>query len=316
MHVGIAIPQHWDRPRQSVAELRRFLSDVDQGEFHSVWVQEQLLGRDQSFEPLALLAFAASCTTRVRLGSAGIVAPLRGVPALAKAFATIDQLSLGRLDAGIVIGEMPSVFAATGVPWEGRGERFEDCIVAMRSLWTQPQTTRSSQFTVFEAAEMTPRPVQPGGPPLWIGAKRERSLDRVARLADGWLGAGGSGLEEWKTSKRMLDAAIIRHGRPIKKAKKVYLWVDRDERAAVAALGAWFGVHWGVGADGTAMAKSVGLAGSPQRLADHIQELAELGADSVILNPVGNEREQLDRIVSDVLPELRSLATVQPSGRG
>lgn len=305
MHIGIAVPQSWDSPKRSLTDLMAFITEADDEGIDSLWVQEQLIGRDPSFEPLSTLAFVSGITSRVRLGAAGFVLPLRSTLGLAKALATVDQFSLGRLEAGFVLGEMQSAFAAGHVEWTDRARRFEDALKVMRSLWREPVTHHVSEFGSYDGVVITPKPVQPGGPPIWIGAKSDAALDRVARLADGWMGAGGVSVSEWKQSRNMLSEACSRYGRTaLRIGKKLYIWIDDDAENALARLGHWFATHWGV-TDGIAMARELGVWGPAPRVAATLAELGDLGADTIVLNPVGDERRQLDIICASILPQLR-----------
>lgn len=307
MHVGVAVPQSWDRPERSLQDLRRFVTTAEAGGLDGLWVQEQLLGADPSFEPLATLAYVAGITSRIRLAAAGFVAPLRPALGLAKALATLDQLSLGRLDVGLVLGEMRAAFDAVRVPWRERSARLEDTVQVLRALWSGGPVTHRSPFGDYRAARLTPAPVQPGGPPVWIGAKAGAALDRVARLADGWIGAGGASITEWQRSLEELRERCAVHGRSdLRIGKKVYLWLDEDQERAESRLAAWFAVHWSV-ADGGELARRVGVAGSPRRAAELLAGLVSAGADTIVLNPVGDELRQLELITGELLPELEAL---------
>jgi alkanesulfonate monooxygenase SsuD/methylene tetrahydromethanopterin reductase-like flavin-dependent oxidoreductase (luciferase family) len=305
--LGIAITQDWDEPAKSIKRLERFIRASEDHGFHSLWVQEQLIGHDPSYEPLATLAFAAGLTSRIRLAAAGFVAPLRPTLGLAKALATVDQMSLGRLDVGLVLGEMRSAYEAGDVRWETRAARLEDAIVLLRKLWSGP-TDHKSEFGVYRGTVITPLPVQPGGPPIWIGAKRGRALERVARSADGWVGAGGMSLSDWRIAFSELRALCEQYGRPTPPAaKKLYLWLDRDESVAFDKLASWFTKHWNAGVHGGDMARSLGVWGDPRRCVDVVAEMAAAGAGLAIMNPVGDTERQLALIAEHVMPAVAAL---------
>jgi probable F420-dependent oxidoreductase len=140
-------------------------------------------------EPLTTLAAMAGATRRIRLATGVLIAPLRPALLLAKTAATLDVLSAGRLDLGVGLGWQREEYAGAGVPWEGRWARLEDQLRACRALWTGagPVSFRSETVS-FEALRSLPRPVQPGGPPLWLGvAAGARNAARVAALGAGWL---------------------------------------------------------------------------------------------------------------------------------
>src|SRR5436190_4661485 len=96
---GISIPQVEPESPYDVARLHRFLAAAEDLGYESAWVLEQPIGAAPTLEPLALLAHAAAVTTRIRLGTAVILTPLRIPVELAKAIATVDQLSSGRVIA-------------------------------------------------------------------------------------------------------------------------------------------------------------------------------------------------------------------------
>jgi probable F420-dependent oxidoreductase len=139
-------------------------------------------------EPLTLLAALAGATRRIRLATGVLIAPLRPALLLAKTAATLDVLSGGRLDLGVGLGWQREEFAAAGVPYEGRAARLEDQLRACRVLWSGGKVSFRSETVSFDDLICLPRPVQPGGPPLWFGvAATETHAARIAELGAGWL---------------------------------------------------------------------------------------------------------------------------------
>lgn len=140
-------------------------------------------------EPMTLLAAIAGVTERVRLATGILITPLRPATVLAKTAATLDVVSGGRLDLGVGVGWQPEEYEAGGVPWAGRFSRLDDQLRACRALWTEPPPVEFGSETVsFGPTWCEPRPVQPGGVPLWLGmAATERTVARVAELGAGWL---------------------------------------------------------------------------------------------------------------------------------
>ena len=91
--------------------------------------------------------------------------------------ATLDRLSGGRVILGVGAGYLEGEFDALGVPFEGRNERTDDAIRTMRRAWTGES---------IDGNTMQPTPVQPGGPPIWIGGNTRRAVRRAVELAQGW----------------------------------------------------------------------------------------------------------------------------------
>jgi probable F420-dependent oxidoreductase len=139
-------------------------------------------------EPLTLLAAMAGATRRIRLATGVLIAPLRPALLLAKTAATLDVLSGGRLDLGVGLGWQREEFEANGTPFAKRGDRLEDQLRACRALWSGGPVSFRSETVSFDELRCLPRPLQPGGPPLWLGvAANERNAARIAELGAGWL---------------------------------------------------------------------------------------------------------------------------------
>jgi probable F420-dependent oxidoreductase len=139
-------------------------------------------------EPLTLLAVLAGATRRIRLATGVLIAPLRPALLLAKTAATLDVLSGGRLDLGVGLGWQREEFTETGAPFEQRAERMGDALRACRALWSGERVSFRSATVSFDDLICRPRPLQPGGPPLWFGvAATEANAARIAELGAGWL---------------------------------------------------------------------------------------------------------------------------------
>jgi len=139
------------------------------------------------WEPVTVLAALASATQRIRLSTAVIVSPLRPAVFLAKQLSTLDHLAGGRIDVGLGVGWQKAEYDAAGVPWENRFTQMEEQITACKLLWTQAPATFHGKYTSFTRIHQRPFPLQTGGMPIWLGVSdSDRSLARVADLADGW----------------------------------------------------------------------------------------------------------------------------------
>jgi probable F420-dependent oxidoreductase len=155
--------------------------------FDSVWNSEHILFHFPLHEGLAVLAAYAARTERVQVGTAVLLLALRHPTVVAKSVATIDVLSRGRVVLGVGVGgEYPKEFEACGVPVTERGPRVDESIEVMRRLWSGARVGHKGRFFAFDDVTMEPRPVQPGGPPIWIGGRSEAAMRRAARVADGY----------------------------------------------------------------------------------------------------------------------------------
>jgi probable F420-dependent oxidoreductase len=164
-------------------------------------------------EPLVTLAAMAGATKRVRLATCVLIAPLRPPLLLAKAAATLDVLSGGRLDLGVGVGWQPEEFEASGVPFAERWRRLDDGLRACRALWRDAPASFASATVRFEEIRCEPRPLQPGGPPLWLGiAASARGARRMAELGAGWLPMD-SGPEALRAGLARIRPALAAAGR-------------------------------------------------------------------------------------------------------
>jgi probable F420-dependent oxidoreductase len=184
--------RHPDDPR-SDAELYREAIEVgmelEHAGFDSVWTSEHHFV-DDGYMPsqLPLLAAIAARTSRIRLGTGVLLAPLFDPLRVAEDAATVDLISNGRLILGLGIGWRDEEFAGFGVPMGERGSRLEGHLAVLRQAWSDGLVTGDDRHYRYDGLNVTPKPAQPGGPPIWLGAHVERAVRRVGRLADGYLG--------------------------------------------------------------------------------------------------------------------------------
>ncbi|MFN8037431.1 MAG: TIGR03619 family F420-dependent LLM class oxidoreductase [Acidimicrobiia bacterium] len=133
------------------------------------------------FNPIATLGYVAAQTSRVRLMTNISVAPYRHPLDTAKAFATLDALSGGRVILGVGAGHVQGEFQALGVPFDRRGKLLDDAIDTVRAAWLDEFVDDMGQ---------RPRPVQQPRPPIWVGGSAKPALRRVAERGDGWIPQG------------------------------------------------------------------------------------------------------------------------------
>jgi probable F420-dependent oxidoreductase len=183
-------------------------------------------------EPLTMLAAVAAATTRIELHTSTLIAPLRPAVLLAKACATLDALSGGRFVLGAGAGWHEEEFVASGVPFAGRGDRMDDTLRACRVLWRDSPASFSSPTVSFEGVHCEPRPLRPGGIPIWVGgSSSSRTARRVADYASGWIPPPSLAVNEIAEG-----VARIRGPRPLEVSFSLPI-VDADlERSLDAAV--------------------------------------------------------------------------------
>lgn len=139
-------------------------------------------------DPFVALSFVAAQTTRLKLGTGVFVLPLRNTISVAKAVASLDVLSQGRVLFGIGVGWCEEEFEAVGMPFKNRAGRTREAVRVMRALWTEETPQFDGAHHRFEPVGFNPKPVQQPHPPLIFGGESRAALKRTAELADGWCG--------------------------------------------------------------------------------------------------------------------------------
>jgi probable F420-dependent oxidoreductase len=144
-------------------------------------------GGHQALDPFVALSFVAAATTRLRVQTHVLVAAYRNPFLAAKAIATLDVLSRGRVIVGVAAGYLEPEFAALGVDYAERNELTDETLVTMKRIWSGESLSVEGRH--FRAAGHTvlPRPVQQPHPPLWIGGNSRRAMRRAVEHGDGWL---------------------------------------------------------------------------------------------------------------------------------
>lgn len=187
----------WERTA-GVTELLRAAQTADRSGFFYVAVCDHVaIPHDKAptmsttwYNPLATLAWLGGQTEHVRLLTNVYVAPYRHPLDTAKAFATLDHLTGGRVILGVGAGHVEGEFAALGVPFAERGRLTDAAIDTILAAWTDG----------LADVGLRPRPAQQPRPPIWVGGSSRAALRRVAEHADGWIPQG--------TPRRAMPEAI------------------------------------------------------------------------------------------------------------
>jgi probable F420-dependent oxidoreductase len=139
------------------------------------------------YEPIAYLSFLAARTKRVRLGTYVYLFGLRHPFVSARAFATLDEVSGGRAEAGVGSGWLPGEWEAVGWDFHTRGRRLDEAIDVAKRLWTDEVVEHHGEFFSFPPVVFEPKPVQRPYPPLLVGGESTAALRRAVVRGDGWI---------------------------------------------------------------------------------------------------------------------------------
>lgn len=144
-------------------------------------------GGHNTLDPIAALSFMAAVTTSIRLMTNLYVLPFRNPYLAAKALGSLDLISDGRLIAGVGAGYLRSEFSALGVDFDARARLLDEALLALRSIWTDPETPVSGAGFEAVGPMWLQHPAQRPHPPIWIGGNGEAALRRVVEHGSGWM---------------------------------------------------------------------------------------------------------------------------------
>ncbi|MDB5108662.1 MAG: class flavin-dependent oxidoreductase [Candidatus Binatus sp.] len=174
--------------------------------------------------PLVIMAALAARTKRVSIGTAVLQPPLYNPMHLAEDVAMIDNLSRGRVILGIGMGYHPDYFNLYASPHKQRFSRFEESVEIMRGAWSSGERySYNGKRFQFDNVVFSPKPYQPGGPPLWIGAAYPEAIARAGRMGDGWII-----LPFWDSRENLKHQSEIYRENAAKSGRKPVVVLMRD----------------------------------------------------------------------------------------
>ena len=208
LRLGLQLPQ-WGRSatREGVIETAKA---AEAHGFDSVWASDHIVyplgtaprypygtqevpfSPDEGYlEVLTTLAVVAGATSTVRLGTSVLVLPMRELLITAKVISTLDVLASGRTVIALAAGWWQEEFEALGVNFASRGPRFDEQLGALMALWKDGCGQMSGHHVAYPQVMMEPKPLQKGGPEIWIGGSGVHAWKRVAQPGvTGWHGIG------------------------------------------------------------------------------------------------------------------------------
>ena len=256
------------------------------------------------------LAAAAGATTTIRLLSSLTVLPLYP-PALAAKLATsLDQVSGGRFDFGIGVGgEFPDEFTAAGVDVKERGARTNETLELLKEFWSGERVSHEGKFAHIPGLALKPGPVQAGGPPLWMGGRKDAAIRRAGQYADFWMPYMYTPEQLAESLSKVRDEAERAGRDPQSVRGAIYCWSAVDEDGTQSRQWVIDAVSAIYQQDFSKLADRYLLFGSPDQVAARAAEYEDAGAETLIFAPVadGVRRQQIvDVFGQQVLPTLHS----------
>lgn len=255
------------------------------------------------------LAAADGAVTTIRLLSSVVVLPLYPAALAAKLATALDQVSGGRYDLGVGVGgEYPSEFIAAGADVSRRGRRTDELLRIMKQLWTGGVVDVDGPFDRIPAQRLQTLPLQAGGPPIWMGGRRDVAIRRAGRSADVWF--------PHMYSPEQLADSLVRVRREAEAAGRdpdalrgaIFCWGGVDSVARRSLRGVVAGVGETYQQEFESMADRYLLHGDPDTVTARIGEYAEARSETVVFSPVGDgarRNEIAQTFAQEVLPRVR-----------
>ncbi|HEY3671828.1 MAG TPA: LLM class flavin-dependent oxidoreductase [Acidimicrobiia bacterium] len=277
--------------------------------FRALAVNDHLVFSAPWLDGPVALAAVMEHTGDMTLATTIALSVVRGPVAIAKSLGALDRLSGGRMLAALGPGSSADDYAAVGLDFAERWSRFDESIGAIRALWRPDGEPFTGAFYSTEGIDLEPRPLQAGGPPIWVGSWGSApGLARVARLADGWLASAYNTTPErftdaWRLLQEKLTAQR-RDAYPFPNALSTmwcYITDDRREAEQILQERVIPTVH-----RPEAMLRERLPIGPPELFAEKLTAFARAGVQRVFIWPVADERRQLERFWDEVRPLVES----------
>jgi len=303
MQFGLSLPHFWQVA--SPEAIRRVAQRAEHLGYDGIWVSDHIVIPDSAvdrfgsvfYEPLTVLAFAAACTSTIRLGTTVLIVPYRNPVVTAKVLSTLDVLSGGRVTAGVGVGWTEDEFKALGVPFKERGALSDEYIAVFKTLWTQDTPAFHGQYVHFDKIAFEPKPVQKPHIPIWIGGNSKRAIRRAVALGDGWHPTRPL-VGDVKAGVAYLREVCAQRG--------------RDPRSLMIAVRQPLKFYNGA----EASVKRRPLLGSTQKIIDELGQYRDAGVQYVMLDTfysaaelehetVESMLETMERVAADVMPKIQ-----------
>ena len=304
MDWGIHLP-HLGRQATRTG-LIEFAHHAEQLGFHSGWVSDHVAwpstiashypySDDGSFappvdmpwlDPVGTLFFIAGCTETLKLGSTVLILGYRPPVLTAKAIASLDHLSEGRVILGVGVGWMREEFAVLGMPFDQRGKRADEQLELFRTLFADPTPRFAGHFYDLPAVGFEPKPVN-RSVPIWVGGDSEAAFRRVARFGDAFHAAFQE-LETVEASWARVRELVAEAGRdPMSVRLSIRLYLDPEH----------------------SMPAGKSVAGPPAEMLDTVGRWQAIGVDHILLDPVApgglaGRRAAMERFMLGVAPQV------------
>lgn len=316
---------HSDDLGQRLSELWDLAETAQESGYDSMWTIHHYLANLATLQPISMTARLTGLTDTMTIGTAILLAPFLHPVHVAEEFATLDQISGGRVVLGLGAGYRDNEFDAFGIPRSQRAGRLTESIEIIRELWSGEEVDYHGRHYRVSGHTISVPPRQVGGPPIWIGAGGKPAVRRAARMGDAWFAPGNS------PNPHYLEKALALHDRALAEVGKsregreypliVELYCGPDDQTALEAAlpfmereysiySAYEAISWQKSRL-EELARSTFHIGSPATLIRRIESLRALGINHVVFRPFWTgmpaslSSESVRRFAEEVIPHFR-----------
>lgn len=307
MKVGVHLPlMEFAGEGQSLARVVDAVDAARDCGLAAVSANDHFVFSTPWLDGLTALAAVIERSGEMTLATTISLAPLRGPVPMAKTLAALDLLSEGRLIAGLGPGSSKGDYDAIGVEFDERWKRFEESVVILRALLRGELPSEAGYFSLPEE-KLAPRPYREDGIPIWIGSwGSDAGLARVSRIADGWLASAyNTTPDQFAAARKALAQKLGQRGRTAdgfpNALVTMWTWVSEDRAEADHMLNDVLAPL--LRRDAKELRDQV-CVGSAEHCAELLSRYARAGCEWVQLWPLGEERGQIERVATDVMPRI------------
>jgi len=307
--IGVSLSGSFPQGIPAIGEMLDNVRRVERLGFDAIWSGDHIIMYSPIMDVMTVLASFATITTRVKIGTAVYLMPLRHPVATAKQVASLDILSGGRFMFGVGVGgEIAREFEAVGVPVYERGRRTDEGLEILTRVLSQEHVTYEGRYYQLRDVTLVPRPQQQPYPPIWVGGRSDAAIRRAARYASGWLGylVSSHRLREAVHQIQDLAPTYGRHPADMQGGMLLFTTIAKDydtaKQMAIAHLSRRYNQPF------ENLVDRYCALGTPEQCLEKIQAYIDAGMSNLAFSftcPAAQVSEQIEWCAAELLPRLR-----------